>query len=120
MAQDYPKDKPKNVSGFGWLQGKHSLQPHVHVPEGTFEEEHGRRGFFGRVSHLYHRHPPTGWLRIEGPLRPRAYQAARLDGLPEGEAEFFLGNSDVRLGIAKLGGPMGIFARNADGDEVRF
>src|SRR3954465_12675778 len=107
-------------SAFGWSQGSHSSQPHVDVPQGLYEEEHGRQGFFGRVSHLYHRHPPTGWLRIEGPLRPHAYQVARLDGEPQGQARFFLENSDVRLGIAKLKGAMEVFARNADGDEVRF
>ncbi|MBO0830500.1 MAG: homogentisate 1,2-dioxygenase [Actinobacteria bacterium] len=41
-------------------------------PEGTYEDEHGRNGFAGPVSMLYHSHPPTGWTRIEGPLRPRA------------------------------------------------
>lgn len=107
-------------TGFGWSQGVFSAQPHVKVPEGTYEEEHGRRGFFGRVSHLYHRHPPTGWLRIEGPLKPRAYEAAKTEGLSEAEPRFLLENSDVRIGIAKLAGAMGVFARNADGDEVRF
>src|SRR3954453_14631287 len=99
-------------------QGKYSAQPHVKIPEGTYEEEHGRQGFFGRASHLYHRHPPTGWLRIEGDLKPRAYQGAQIQGLSEGEPEWFLQNSDVRLGISKLSRPMGIFARNGDGDEV--
>lgn len=107
-------------SGFGWAQGKYSPQPHVDTPEGTYEEEHGRRGFFGRTSHLYHRHPPTGWLRIEGPLKPHAYYASRLEGEADGAPENFLQNGDVRLGIAKLSGPMAVFARNADGDEVRF
>ena len=114
------KDHKNLPSGFGWSQGKHSLQPHVKVPEGLYEEEHGRQGFFGRVSHLYHRHPPTGWLRIEGPLKPRAYQATKIEGRPHGQPEFFLSNSDVQLGIAKLKNPMEIFARNGDGDEVRF
>ena len=113
--------KNKNVpSGFGWAQGTHTLQPHVGIPEGTYEEEHGRQGFFGRTSHLYHRHPPTGWLRIEGDLKPRAYQAAKIEGLEEGEPRWFLANSDVQLGIAKLSRPMSVFARNGDGDEVRF
>jgi homogentisate 1,2-dioxygenase len=107
-------------SGFGWAQGRHSIQPHVDTPEGTYEEEHGRQGFFGRVSHLYHRHPPTGWLRIEGPLKPHAYQVTRLEGEEQGQPRFFLENDDVRIGIAKLSEPMAVFARNADGDEVRF
>ena len=108
-------------SGFGWSQGLHSLQPHVGVPEGTYEEEHGREGFFGRASHLYHRHPPTGWLRIEGPLKPHAYFASKLDaGRGFGQPRFLLENGDVKLGVAKLGGAMEGFARNGDADEVRF
>lgn len=111
----------KNIpSGFGWSQGSFSIQPHVRIPDGTFEEEHGRQGFFGRVSHLYHRHPPTGWLRIEGPLRPRAYQATNLPGGADGQPTWLLRNEDVSLGIAKIPSPMSVFARNADGDEIRF
>lgn len=45
-------------------QGKVTRQAHVALPAGTYEEEHGRQGFFGRASHLYHRNPPTGWMRI--------------------------------------------------------
>jgi homogentisate 1,2-dioxygenase len=109
------------------MQGEVALQPHVSIPEGTYEEEHGRQGFFGRVSHLYHRHPPTGWLRIEGPLKPRAYQAAdvELNADPLGYREMgypvmLLENADVRIGIAKLAKDSAVFVRNADGDEVRF
>jgi homogentisate 1,2-dioxygenase len=114
------RDKNKNVSGFGWSQGKVTLQPHVGIPQSTYEEEHGRQGFFGRVSHLYHRHPPTGWLRIEGPLRPHAYQASRLEGEAHGQPQVFLRNADVQLGIAKFAADLQVFVRNADGDEVRF
>src|SRR5439155_22570097 len=53
-------------------------QAHVGIPEGLYEEEHGRRGFVGPASHLYRRHPPTGWVRIDGPLRPRAFACADL------------------------------------------
>src|SRR5215211_5950628 len=58
---------------FPLSKGKVAKQAHVGLPEGTFEEEHGREAFDGRVSHLYRTHPPTAWVRIEGPLRPRAY-----------------------------------------------
>lgn len=107
-------------SGFGWSQGKVTPQPHVDVPEGTYEEEHGRRGFFGRTSHLYHRHPPTGWLRIEGELKPHAYYATKTAGAAEAEAHWLLENADCKIGIAKLSKDMSVFARNGDGDEVRF
>lgn len=115
------KSGKKNLpTGFGWAQGEHTLQPHTNIPDGTYEEEHGRQGFFGRTSHLYHRHPPTGWLRIEGDLKPRAYNVTQIEGHEEGQPRWFLGNADVQLGIAKLKGPMNVFARNGDGDEVRF
>jgi len=125
MTMKHPHDGKNLPTGFGWTQGRVAAQPHVHVPEGLYEEEHGRQGFFGRVSHLYHRHPPTGWLAIEGDGQPRAYQATELQGRDQGRAEWLLENSDVRVGIAKLapaGTPkaMSIFYRNADGDEVRF
>jgi len=54
-------------------KGKVPRQAHVGIPEGLYEEEHGRDGFVGPASHLYRSHPPTGWVRIEGPLRPRAF-----------------------------------------------
>ncbi len=118
MANDF-KNLP---TGIGWSQGRVALQPHVTIPSGTYEEEHARNGFFGRTSHLYHRHPPTGWLRIEGPLKPHAYLATKVPGKAqhEGQPEFLLENSDVRLGIAKLDSAMPYFSRNGDGDEVRF
>jgi homogentisate 1,2-dioxygenase len=116
MAQD-----KKNIpSGFGWAQGTYSIQAHVNTPEGTYEEEHGRQGFFGKTSHLYHRHPPTGWLRIEGTLKPRSYQVANLKGEADAQPTVFLRNKDVQLGIAKFDGEQPVFIRNADGDEVRF
>ena len=43
-------------------------QAHVGIPEGLYEEEHGREGFSGPASHLYRTHPPTGWVRIDGAL----------------------------------------------------
>ncbi len=109
-----------NLGAFGWTQGDYAPQPHVNIPEGSYEEEHGRQGFFGRVSHLYHRHPPTGWTRIEGPLKPHAYQPTKLSGAEQGQPQVFLQNADVKLGIAKLSTPMSVYVRNADGDEVRF
>lgn len=107
-------------SGFGWSQGSVAAQPHVKIPEGTYEEEHARRGFFGRTSHLYHRHPPTGWTRIEGELKPRAYYATKAPGGELGRANWLLENADVRIGIAKLKTEMSVYHRNGDGDEVRF
>src|SRR3954462_10244549 len=113
-------EKNKNTSGFGWSQGQYARQPHVRIPEATYEEEHGRHGFYGRASHLYHRHPPTGWLRIEGALKPRAYFATELNGDLNGQPQVLLKNTDVQLGVAKLDKEMSVFVRNAAGDELRF
>src|SRR5690349_5030867 len=111
---------------FPLKKGQHARQAHVGLPEGTYEEEHGREGFYGRVSQLYHKHPPTSWTRIEGPLKPRAIncadmprQSAREDD-PFGEPVTFLYNDDVALKVARPGGAMPYYTRNADGDDVYF
>ncbi len=108
-------------------KGSYSRQAHVALPEGTFEDEHGREGFYGRVSHLYHQHPPTGWTRIEGPLKPRAIDCRKLEKAsalrnddPFGEPVTFLYNDDLALRIVRPGGAMPYFARNGDADEVYF
>ena len=99
-------------------------QAHVGIPEGLCEEEHGRRGFSGPVSHLYRSHPPTAWVRIEGPLRPRAFACA---GLPtpdlrsaEARPLAMLESPDVRVFLSRRKETMLYFVRNADGDEVYF
>jgi homogentisate 1,2-dioxygenase len=95
----------------------------VGLPEGTYEEEIARDGFFGKASHLYRRHPPVNWTRIEGDLRPRAFQAIEL-GQPSSDWTStrtpFLEGDGVRLSMAKLTGAMPFAFRNADGDEVLF
>jgi homogentisate 1,2-dioxygenase len=50
-------------------RAKLTSQAHVAYPR-HYEEEHGRKGFYGKSAHLYHTHPPTGWIRFEGKLRP--------------------------------------------------
>ena len=59
-------------------EGIATRQAHVDLPEGSFEREMGREGFFGPSAQIYHRHPPTDWLDWEGPLRPRCFETARL------------------------------------------
>ena len=61
-----------------YVRGRVAAQAHVALPDGTVEEEYAREGFFGRYAHLYRRHAPVGWTRIEGPLRPRAYDLREL------------------------------------------
>jgi homogentisate 1,2-dioxygenase len=108
-------------------KGSYTQQAHVKVPEGLFEEEHGREGFFGPVSQLYHSHPPTDWTRIEGPLKPRAYDTTKLAAKSPktvfDERVCFLENADVRLSVWRPSVSLQnktAFYRNADGDEVVF
>ncbi|MBY0404778.1 MAG: hypothetical protein K2X66_12835, partial [Cyanobacteria bacterium] len=67
---------------FPLTKGTITYQAHVNIPEGTYEEEHGRDGFYGPVSHLYRTHAPTAWSRIDGPLKPRAFNCNHLQETP--------------------------------------
>jgi len=106
------------------IKGKTATQAHVGLPEGTFEEEHGRRGFFGKSAHLYHMHPPTAWTRFEGSLRPHCIDVNRIQPTdqrdPNGSPVPFLGNDDVRVFVSRRTAPMPFYFRNADGDELYF
>ncbi len=66
---------------FQYSQGKSTTQGHKGIPEGHFEEEQGRKGFFGPVSHLIKPEPSTRWTNIEGPLRPHLYDAVKMQQL---------------------------------------
>src|SRR5262249_29417697 len=98
-------------------KGKIPRQAHVGIPEGLCEEEHGREGFAGPVSHLYRSPPPTGWIRIEGPLRPRAFvcQSAVSD-----EPLLLMQSQDAGLWFSHRTESMRHFVRDADGDAVYF
>jgi homogentisate 1,2-dioxygenase len=105
-----------------YIRGRVAQQAHVGLPEGTVEEEYARGGFFGRYAHLYRREAPVGWTRIEGPLRPRAYDLEQPIAGPAdqlGRTPLFF-NADVRLSWASALEPWPFFYRNADADEVLF
>ena len=105
-------------------KGKIAAQAHVGLPEGAYEEEHGRKGFYGKSAHLYHLHPPTGWIRFEGALRPHCFDLNKLepsDGSdPCGSPTAFLANGDLKLSVSRRRDPMPFYFRNADGDELMF
>jgi homogentisate 1,2-dioxygenase len=103
-------------------EGAASRQAHADLPSGTYEREIGREGFFGPVTQMHHRHPPTGWVGFEGPLRPRAFDGARIDGTSKGpwDAAPLLSNASVKMRMWKGKGAMDHLARNADGDELLF
>jgi homogentisate 1,2-dioxygenase len=106
-----------------WIRGRITRQAHVDVPDGTYEDEHGRQGFAGRVSHLYRLHPPVEMTRIEGPLRPRAFRLGRVpagDLRPDGGPACIGRNDDAALWVSRRSAPMAFYVRNAEGDELHF
>jgi homogentisate 1,2-dioxygenase len=103
-------------------QGVHSRQAHADLPDGTYEREVSKEGFFGPASFLYHPRPPTGWTAFEGPLRPRAFDLAGMNEASPSPwaAGRVLGNAAVDIRFWKLAAPMANLARNADGDQLLF
>lgn len=103
-------------------EGMTSRQAHCDLPEGTFEREIGRNGFFGPAAHVYHSHPPTGWIKFEGPLQPRAFDAvaAARESSDPFDSELLLANSNLSIKIWLLHRSMQHLVRNADGDELLF
>ena len=61
------------------VEGKASRQAHADLPDGTFERELGKEGFFGPAAMMYHKHPPTAWEHWSGALRPRAVDLTTLE-----------------------------------------
>ena len=103
-------------------QGLHSRQAHADMPQGTYEREISKEGFYGPAAFLHHKRPPTGWTRFEGPLRPRAFDLARMNAVSASpwEAGVVLHNAAVEIGFWKLAEAMPRLARNADGDQLLF
>jgi homogentisate 1,2-dioxygenase len=112
----------KRYVQFPKVEGHASRQAHADLPAGTYEREISKDGFFGPAAHLYHRHPPTGWVNFEGPLRPHAFDCTKLSPTQESpwSAAELLHNNSVRLRFWRCAGRMPALARNADGDELMF
>src|ERR1700730_12386493 len=103
-------------------RGRTAYQAHVKVPDGLFEEEHGRDALTGPCSHLYRLHPPTAWDSGEGPLRPHAFalnKPALMAAAAKGWAQI-LENSDCRVYAHAPDSAPEDFLRDADGDLVYF
>ena len=109
-------------SSFPRVEGEASRQAHCDLPEGSYERELGREGFFGPATHMYHRHRPTDWLRFEGELKPRAFDTTHLAafGPSPWDAFSLLHNSSVKLRTWVMRESMDSLVRNADGDELLF
>lgn len=104
------------------MEGTTSRQAHCDLPAGSFEREIGKEGFFGPATHMYHRHPPTAWIRMEGDLKPRAFDTTHWSnyGPSPWDARGLLSNSSVKFRIWEMPAGMDHLVRNADGDELLF
>ncbi|RFF27602.1 MULTISPECIES: homogentisate 1,2-dioxygenase [unclassified Wenzhouxiangella] len=104
------------------VEGRASRQAHTNLPEGTYEREMGKEGFFGPAVHFYHTHMPTGWTDFEGPLQPRAFDTTKLDdGLNSPwQAAELLSNAHCKFRCWHSDGKMDHLVRNGDGDELLF
>lgn len=110
-----------------WIQfpkteGLASRQAHCDLPEGTYEREFGREGFFGPTSHLYHAHPPTGWIQWQGDHRPRAFDLTQLSEFYDSPwaAKNILSNTHLKFRMWRTRGAMTHLVTNGDGDELLF
>lgn len=112
----------RNWISFPRLEGEASRQAHADFPEGAYEREMGKEGFFGPAAHLYHRHAPTDWVGFEGPLKPRAFDTNRFAdyGPSPWDAKKLLSNAHVAVRFWSLDGAMDHLVRNGDGDELLF
>ena len=112
----------KHWISFPKIEGKSSRQAHCALPEGTYEREFGREGFFGPVSHLHHANPPTGWTSWEGDTRPRAFDTVKLKKTAASpwDAQTLMHNHAVRVRLWRTSGKMNHLACNGDGDDMIF
>ncbi len=112
----------KRWIGFPKVEGDSSRQAHAKLPEGTYERELGKEGFFGPATHMYHQRPPTGWTDFEGPLKPRAFDTTKFTGHGPSpwQAKMLLQNAHLKFRTWTLSGAMDHLVRNSDGDELLF
>lgn len=104
-----------------YSQGKFTKQAHKTIPEGYYEEEQGLKGFFGPVSHLIKSKPSTNWSKIEGELKPRAFDINLLE--EKKDEQLLLYNQQVRISslVCSLSEDKKQSAsRSADGDLLFF
>lgn len=112
----------KSWTRFPRVEGDSSRQAHCDLPEGTYEREFGREGFFGPVSHLHHAHPPTGWSSWEGEHRPRAFDLVKLTQAASCpfKSTTIMHNAHMQVRLWRTEGKMDHLVSNADGDELLF
>ena len=77
------------------------------------------KAFFGRVSHIYHEHPPVNWNNIKGELRPRNLPPT-FEDLVQNKFHTALKNKDLQISLGLFSQTYAHFFRNADFDELFF
>ena len=112
----------KNPIAIHHVEGEATRQAHADLPEGTYEREISKNGFFGPAAHIYHRNPPTGWIDWEGPLRPRALDLCALNRIEASpwDAPTVLHNAHCKIRFWRAPERMDHLARNGDGDDLLF
>ncbi|HEY9103723.1 homogentisate 1,2-dioxygenase [Chitinimonas sp.] len=102
--------------------GLHSKQAHADLPDGTFEREVGKEGFGGPAAHFHHKHPPTGWLSFDGPVKPRAldFVESKQQVSSPWQASVMMHNAHCEVRWWRLAESMPALARNSDGDQLLF
>ncbi|TAE83810.1 MAG: homogentisate 1,2-dioxygenase [Alphaproteobacteria bacterium] len=112
----------KKYISFPLVQGTASRQAHADLPEGTYEREISKEGFFGPASFMYHPKPPTGWSAFEGPLRPRAFDLTKIGVMQHSpwHTDRILYNAHTEVRYWTLDAVMPSLVRNADGDQLLF
>jgi homogentisate 1,2-dioxygenase len=120
-------------------RGQVPRKPHiVFKPEGELAYEHcfTREGFEGLYTIMYHRKPPhwvesdkdlgvhKGWaeLKWDGPLRRRHFLSGDVKGggSPFSGRKLMIGNSDVRMWVARPDKSDDTLIMNASGDEMTY
>ena len=111
---------------YQYSQGKHNTQGHKGIPAGFYEEEQGRKGFFGPVSHLIKPEASTKWTNIVGPLRPHLFDLVEMNH-ESGKWQRLFFNNDVVIYSCwnnptslNVGQNLLDSFRNADGDLLLF
>ncbi len=112
----------KNWVTFPHVEGNASRQAHAKLPEGTYERELSKEGFFGPATQMHHKHPPTGWVSWDGPLKPRAFDlvANKQTQASPWDAGKVVSNAHVGVRFWRTDSTMDHLVRNGDGDELMF
>jgi homogentisate 1,2-dioxygenase len=103
-------------------EGQFARQAHTDIPDGSYEREIGREGFFGSATHVYHRNNPMAFDAVSGGIRPRAFDPTRVNARVDSpwQALDMFHSASLRVRFWRSTGQMDHLVRNADGDDLIF